>query len=83
MIGRCDSDNRIKETPCLIDHIREPLLMGVRQISLKRSWLYGSNRQNRQQQGMSAEWLFIGSNDATTSFLDGFGDRGGASGWLV
>jgi hypothetical protein len=29
---------------------------------------------------MSAEWLFVGSNDETTSFLDGFGDRGGASG---
>jgi hypothetical protein len=32
---------------------------------------------------MPAEWLFVRSNHATTSFLDGFGDRGGASGWVV
>jgi hypothetical protein len=83
LIGRRYSDNRIKELPCLVDHVREPLVMSVRQISLKRSWLYGSNRQNRQQQGMAAEWLFVGSNHATTSFLDGFGDRGGASSRLV
>jgi hypothetical protein len=32
---------------------------------------------------MSTKRFFVGSHNTTASFLDGFGDRGGASSWLV
>ena len=59
IVGRSNGDDRIKETPGFVDHIRESLVMGVRQISLKGSWFHGANRQDREQKRMSAERLFV------------------------
>jgi hypothetical protein len=83
IVGRSDGDDRIKETSGLVDHIREPLVMGVRQISLKRSWFDSADRQNRKQQRMSAKRLSVGSNNTTTSFFDRFGKGRSVSARLV
>jgi hypothetical protein len=57
--------------------------VGIGEISLEWCGLNGIDRQNRNQHWMSAEWFFVRSDDAAASFLDGFGDNGGASCRLV
>jgi hypothetical protein len=41
-----NGNNGIKETASLVDHIRKPFVMSVRQISLEGRGLDGVNRQD-------------------------------------
>ena len=61
----CDhSDNRVKKTPGLVDEIRKPFVVSIGEISLKRGGLDGIDRQNREQDRVSAERFLVRSNNA-------------------
>jgi len=45
-------------------------VMGVGQVSLKRSGFDSINQQNRDENGMAAQWFFIRTHHASASFLD-------------
>src|SRR5262245_3292517 len=79
VVGSGYGNNGIEKTAGLIDDIGETLVMGIRQIPLERSGLDRIDRQNGNQDGVSTQRVFVGSDNATTSFLNRLSNRGCAS----
>jgi hypothetical protein len=79
-IGSGDGDDGVKKATGLINDICEPLVMGIREIPLKRGGLDSADGQNRKQQRMPPKGVFPGSHHTTAGFFDGFDTRGSASG---
>jgi hypothetical protein len=48
-----------RKRPVLLMTVREPFVMGIGEIRLKGCWFHGVDRQDRKQQRVSAEWLFV------------------------
>src|SRR5215472_8047917 len=68
--SRDDSDYGIEKTLRLINNVGQAFVMGVGQVSLKRSGFDSINQQNRDENGMAAQWFFIRTHHASASFLD-------------
>ena len=58
-----------RSPPSLINNVGQTFVMGVGQVPLKRSRLDGTNWQNGNQNGMAAQWFFVGADHTAASFL--------------
>src|ERR1700756_4318217 len=65
-------DDRVEETPRLVDDISEPLVVGVGEISLEGRWFDGIDREDAQQYRMTGERFLVRSNNAAAGFGDSF-----------
>src|SRR5579871_2675159 len=72
--GRGHRDNGIQKTARLIDHISQPFVMSVGEVSLERRRLNRLNRQNGKQHRMAGERLLVQSHIAPADFFYQFGN---------
>src|SRR5262249_16020519 len=75
----CGAGNdRIQETASVVDDIRRPFVMSVRQIPLEGSGLDGVNRQDGNSDRVPAQRVFVRTRNPSAGFLDRGGEfRGG------
>ena len=71
-----DSDDGIEKASGLIDYVGQALVMRVGEVALKGCGLDSVDRQNGDQDSMTAKRIFIGTYDASAGFLNGSGDLG-------